>query len=191
MLTGTEDIFGQSLISDEVALTSLSPVSLGILSDILVTSAPERVEEVTAYFIESYEDSELLWKAYRAQAELLYQEEQLDKLFYVIEEAQGSFGADSFMDWAQIMKAEAQFSMRDYEGAEESYNMVLGVSEWRGATYARAMIGMGNCRLEKMIWMRHTRSFSEYTFCSRDMMMDYGRPGLYCGGRNLRSIRAF
>ena len=30
------------------------------------------------------------------------------------------------MDWAQIMKAEAQFSMRDYEGAEESYNMVLG-----------------------------------------------------------------
>ena len=50
----------QSLISDEEVLTSLSPVSLGILSDILVTSAPERVEEVTAYFIESYEDSELL-----------------------------------------------------------------------------------------------------------------------------------
>ena len=53
------------------------------------------------------------------------------------------------MDWAQIMKAEAQFSMKDYEGAEESYNMVLGVAEWRGATYARAMIGMGNCRMEK------------------------------------------
>lgn len=149
MLTGTEDIFGQSLIADEVALTSLSPVSLGILSDILVNSSPERVEEVTAYFIESYEDSELLWKAYRAQAELFYQDEQLDQLFYVIEEAQGLFGADAYMDWAQIMKAEAQFAMRDYEGAEESYNMVLGVAEWRGATYARAMIGMGNCRLEK------------------------------------------
>lgn len=149
MLTGTEDIFGQSLIADEVALTSLSPVSLGILSDILVNSSPERVEEVTAYFIESYEDSELLWKAYRAQAELFYQDEQLDQLFYVIEEAQGLFGADAYMDWAQIMKAEAQFAMRDYEEAEESYNMVLGVAEWRGATYARAMIGMGNCRLEK------------------------------------------
>ena len=131
--------------------------------------------KITSYFIESYEDSELLWKAYRAQAELLYQEEQLDQLFYVIEEAQGAFGADSYMDWAQIMKAEAQFSMRDYEGAEESYNMVLGVAEWRGATYARAMIGMGNCRLKKMIWMRHILSFSEYTSCSRDMMMDYGR----------------
>ena len=45
ILTRTEDIFGQSLISDQVALTSLSPVSLGILSDILVNSAPERVEE--------------------------------------------------------------------------------------------------------------------------------------------------
>ena len=137
MLTGTEDIFGQSLIADEVALTSLSPVSLGILSDILVNSSPERVEEVTAYFIESYEDSELLWKAYQAQAELLYQGEQLDQLFYVIEEAQGLFGADVYMDWAQIMKAEAQFAMRNYEGAEESYNMVLGVAEWRGATYAQ------------------------------------------------------
>ncbi|MFL2877145.1 MAG: tetratricopeptide repeat protein [Pontiellaceae bacterium] len=149
MLTGTEDIFGQSLIADEVALASLSPVSLGILADVLVNSAPERVEEVTAYFIESYEDSELLWKAHRAQAELFYQEQQLDQLFYVIEEAQSLFGADAYMDWAQIMKAEAQFAMMDYEGAEESYNMVLGVAEWRGATYARAMIGMGNCRLEK------------------------------------------
>ena len=49
MLTGTEDIFGQSLIADEVALTSLSPVSLGILSDILVNSSPERVEESIFY----------------------------------------------------------------------------------------------------------------------------------------------
>ena len=50
------------------------------------------------------------------QAELFYQDEQLDQLFYVIEEAQGLFGADAYMDWAQIMKAEAQFAMRDYEG---------------------------------------------------------------------------
>ena len=149
MLSGTEDIFGQSLIADEVALTDLSPVSLGILADVLVNAAPDRVDEVATYFIASYEDSELLWKAHRAQAELLYQEERLDELLDVIEEAQSLFGADEYMDWAQIMKAEAQFSMKDYEGAEESYNMVLGVAEWRGATYARAMIGMGNCRMEK------------------------------------------
>ena len=27
--------------------------------------------------------------------------------------------------------------------------MILGVAEWRGATYAKAMIGLGNCRLQQ------------------------------------------
>ena len=61
----------------------------------------------------------------------------------VIDESQGLFGADEYMDWAQIMKAEAFYAMENYEQAEESYNMILSVSEWRGATYARAMLEWG------------------------------------------------
>ena len=70
MLSGTEDIFGQSLIVDQIDLSNLSPVSLGILSDILVDEAPNRVDEVTEYFITTYEDSDLLWKAHRAKARI-------------------------------------------------------------------------------------------------------------------------
>ena len=41
MLSGTEDIFGQSLIVDQIDLSNLSPVSLGILG-YLVDEAPNR-----------------------------------------------------------------------------------------------------------------------------------------------------
>ena len=146
MLSGTEDIFGQSLIVDQIDLSNLSPVSLGILSDILVDEAPNRVDEVTEYFITTYEDSDLLWKAHRAKARIFYNNDHIDDMLDVIDESQGLFGADEYMDWAQIMKAEAFYAMENYEQAEESYNMILGVAEWRGATYARAMLGMGNCR---------------------------------------------
>lgn len=149
MLNGTQLAFGKILIEDGVALAELSPVGLALVCDAAVESAPEKVTEISSYFMASYEESELLWKAYRARAVLLQQAGSLDELMGVIEEAQGLFGADPYMDWAQLMKAEAQAEMADYEGAEESYNMILGVAEWRGATYAKAMIGLGNCRLQQ------------------------------------------
>ena len=88
----------------------------------------------------------MLWKAHRAKARIFYNNDLIDDMLDVIDESQGLFGADEYMDWAQIMKAEAFYAMENYEQAEESYNMILGVAEWRGATYARAMLGMGNCR---------------------------------------------
>ncbi|OUX37796.1 MAG: hypothetical protein CBE26_02395 [Kiritimatiellaceae bacterium TMED266] len=149
MLSGTEQVLGNILLEDGVALADLSPVGLAIVCDAAVDSVPQRVGEISSYFIEAYEDSELLWKAYRARALQFKQAEELDELLGVIEEAQGLFGADAYMDWAQLMKAEAQAEMDDFEAAEESYNMILGVAEWRGATYAKAMMGLGNCRVQQ------------------------------------------
>ena len=38
--------------------------------------------------------------------------------------------------------------MENYD-KQKNPNMILGVAEWRGATYARAMLGM-RCRLKQM-----------------------------------------
>ena len=57
--------------------------------------------------------------------EFFYNNDLIDDMLDVIDESQGLFGADEYMDWAQIMKAEAFYAMENYEQAEESYNMIL------------------------------------------------------------------
>ena len=47
------------------------------------------------------------------------------------------------------MAPETEFKMEKYAEAEASYNMVMGVAEWRGPLFAEAMYGMGKCRLAK------------------------------------------
>ena len=59
------------------------------------------------------------------------------------------FGAEAFMGWAQITKADTQFKMGKYTDAFESYNMCMGVAEWRGSIQAEAIYGMGQCKLKE------------------------------------------
>ena len=51
------------------------------------------------------------------------------------------------MGWAQIIRADTLYRMKDYEEAEKAYYMVMGVGEWRGPLHAEAMYGMGLCRM--------------------------------------------
>ena len=145
-LNGSEIYFAQSLLEEGVNFADLTPVSLALLSDQAGGVAQDQIEPLYSHFTQYYPDSPYVWKAYKAFANDLAKEQEYTYLLRVIEEAQSLFGADEFMAWAQLLKANAQYQMGRYEEAEADYNLILGVADWRGPAFAEAMHGMGRCR---------------------------------------------
>ncbi|MDF7801531.1 tetratricopeptide repeat protein [Pontiellaceae bacterium B1224] len=140
--------FGAELLEADTDLKLTTPASLSLMCDAAVDIGnQEEMQRLYNYFIENYEDSDLLWHAYRAITYFHLAEKNYDGVLASIDEAQGLFGAEPFMGWAQIFKADTEYKMNNFTEAEDSYNMVMGVAEWRGPLFAEAMFGMGNCRL--------------------------------------------
>jgi TolA-binding protein len=138
---------GAELLSME-NLSIASPVALSLMCDAAVASGDAaQMGRLYDYFLAHFEESDELWRAYRAKTYQLMAGEDPQAVLAIIDEVQGLFGADEFMGWAQIIKANTQLGMKQYKEAEESFNMVMGVGEWRGPLYAEAMIGMGQCRM--------------------------------------------
>jgi TolA-binding protein len=146
-----EDIaaaLGAKLLESNMDLALATPVSLSLMCDAAVaTGNVEQMNRLYEYFMKNYEESDMLWHAFRAKAHMLLASEDYWGVLAVIDEAQGLFGAEPFMAWAQILKADTQYKMEKYDDAEKEFNMILGVSEWRGPVFAEAMYGMGRCRL--------------------------------------------
>jgi TolA-binding protein len=139
---------GAELLEANTDLALTTPASLALMCDTAVaTGNIEEMQRLYEYFIANYEESELLWHAYRAKTFKSLAENNYKEVLWSVDEAQSMFGAESFMGWAQIVKADTEYKMEDYTEAEASYNMIMGVAEWRGPLFAEAMIGMGNCRL--------------------------------------------
>ena len=139
---------GADLLATQQELSITTPISLAILCDAAVAANdPLQMSRLYDYFVAHFEESDDLWHAYRAKTFQLLAESDYLAVLESISEVQGLFGADLFMGWAQIAKADTLYTMKKYEEAEEAYNMILGVSEWRGPLYAEAMYGMGRCRL--------------------------------------------
>ena len=138
---------GAELLEANTDLKLTTPVSLAQMCDAAVdTGNVEEMERLYNYFVVNYEESELLWHACRAKTYMHLAQENNKEVLWSIDEAQGMFGAEAFMGWAQITKAGIEFKMGKLTQAEASYNMVMGVPEWRGPLFAEAMFGMGNCR---------------------------------------------
>ncbi|MEI6891113.1 MAG: tetratricopeptide repeat protein [Pontiella sp.] len=138
---------GAELLEAEIDLDLASPASLALMCDAAVDIGNvDEMSRLYDYFVAHYEDSELLWHAYRAKTYMHLASENYNEVLLSIDDAQGMFGAEAFMGWAQIIKADTEFKLGDLSEAEASYNMVLGVPDWRGPLFAEAMLGMGNCR---------------------------------------------
>ncbi|QBG46522.1 tetratricopeptide repeat protein [Verrucomicrobia bacterium S94] len=138
--------FGAELLEDGVPLKLTTPVSLALMCDAAAdTGNVEQMRRLSEYFIENFEESDLLWHAYRAKTYMYLAEENYKDVLWSIDEAQSMFGAEPHMGWAQMIKADTEFKMGRLEDAEASYNMIMGVPEWRGPLFAEAMFGMGNC----------------------------------------------
>jgi TolA-binding protein len=138
---------GAELLEANTDLALTSPASLALMCDAAVaTGNVEEMARLYEYFSTNYEESDLLWHAYRAKTYKSLAEEDYKEVLWNIDEAQSMFGAEPFMGWAQIVKADTEYKMEKYKEAEASYNMIMGVAEWRGPLFAEAMFGMGNCR---------------------------------------------
>jgi TolA-binding protein len=141
---------GAELLQSAANLDKTTPVSLAIMCDAAVAASDAaQMDRLFDYFVSMYEEADLLWHAYRAQVNSLLVSQDPQAVLDAIEEAQGLFGADAYMAWAQISKAQTLFDMRKYVEAEEAYNMIMGVAEWRGRVFAEAMYGMGQCRVAR------------------------------------------
>jgi len=138
---------GKGLLEKGQNLAETSPISLALMCDAAVTMGDtKQMARLYDYFRENFEESDEIWHAYRAKVnQLLAGENYLEALKY-IDEVQGLFGVDSFMDWAQLTKADTLYRLKMYKEAEDAYNTVMGVAEWRGVAFAKAMFGMGRCR---------------------------------------------
>ncbi len=150
MLEGDEAAaaLGAALLSQEIPLEVTSPSSLALMCDAAVsTGNAAEMKRLSDYFIEHFEESELLWHAYRARAYKLQAENDNWGVLAAVDEAQGLFGVEPHMGWAQLLKAETLYRMEKYEEAEEAYNTMMGVPQWRGPLFAEAYYGMGKCRL--------------------------------------------
>jgi TolA-binding protein len=141
---------GARLLTDEQKLSVTTPSSLALMCDAAVDAGDVvQMQRLYDYFIANYEESDQLWHAYRAKTFMLLAKEDYWGVLAAIDEAQGMFGAEAFMGWAQITKADTLMQMKKFEEAEEAFNMVMGVPEWRGPIFAEAMYGMGLCRLAR------------------------------------------
>ncbi len=166
LLLGDEasSTLGAELNAAGTDLAITTPVALALMCDAAVDSANvEEMRRLYDYFLATYEESDLLWHAYRAKTHELLIAGDLQGVLAIIDEAQGLFGAESYMGWAQLIKADTLFKRKEYELAEEAYNMVLGVAEWRGPIFAEAMYGMGQCRLAQAD-LKAAHSFFQRTY---------------------------
>jgi tetratricopeptide (TPR) repeat protein len=129
-------------------LSVTTPVLLALMCDVAVDMGDTaQMKRLSTHFIDKFEGSDVLWHGYRAQAMAQMNEGDFEGAIATIDEAQGLFGVEPFMGWAQIQKAKARFGLGDFEEAENEYNMALNVPAWRGPVFAEAMYGMGECRL--------------------------------------------
>jgi len=139
---------GAELLAGQQELAATTPISLALMCDAAVMAGDSgQMGRLYDYFMANFEESDELWHAYRAKTFQLLDKEEYPGVLQSIEEAQSLFGVEVYMGWAQITKADTLYKMKEYLEAEEAYNMILGVSEWRGSLYAEAMYGMARCRL--------------------------------------------
>jgi TolA-binding protein len=151
MLKGKEAraALGAELLSAGQALSVTTPISLAVMCDAAVTAGDgEQMGRLFDYFTANFEESDEIWYAFRAKTYQLLAEKNLSAVLEIIDEVQGLFGADVFMAWAQIIKAETLYEMKKYKEADEAYNMIMGVSDWRGPTFAKAMFGRGQSHVK-------------------------------------------
>ena len=146
LIDNSEVDFAKEILEENINLQLLSPISLSIICEYLPELHPEKISDYSNYFMSNYEDSELLWKAFKAKAHNLQSDGKNNELISLIDEAQALFGADSYMGWAQLMKANANYELQNYLQADKDYELITGIREWKGALHAEAWFKRGLCR---------------------------------------------
>jgi TolA-binding protein len=155
---------GKGLLLKGQNLAETSPITLALMCDAAVRIGDtNQMARLYDYFHENFEESDEIWHAYRAKIHQLLAGKEYKEALKYIEDVQGLFGVDSFMDWAQLIKADTLYHLGMYKEAEDAYNTVMGVAEWRGVAFAKAMLGMGRCRMAEQDY-KTAHSFFQRTY---------------------------
>ena len=114
---------GAELLEEGFDLKLTTPASLSLMCGAAVdTGNVEEMQRLADYFIENFEESDLLWHALRAKTYLLVAKEDYWGVLASIDEAQGQFGAEPYIGWAQIVKPNTQYKMDKYSEPDQDYN---------------------------------------------------------------------
>ena len=136
--------FGKRLITE---LPDLSAAAPPVLAAICAASFElkdySRAAEILKVFQAQFDDSEFIRPVFKLRAFDLYEAGKLDEAMVIINEAQGRYGTDYDVAWAQLMKGDIHLQQGQLDEARKDLLAVLNVIGWRGAAYAEATYRLG------------------------------------------------
>jgi len=143
-IAGTEIEFGKQLIAELPDLENASPPVLAAISDASFELKDySRAKELLEAFTTQFEDSEFMRPAYKLRGFDLFRIGDYDAALKLIDEAQARYGTDYDVAWAQLMKGEILMKQARFDEARKTLTDVLGVTGWRGESYAEATSLLG------------------------------------------------
>ena len=140
----TEIELGKQLIAELPDLGNAAPPVLSVISKASFELEDySRAEEILEVFVKQFADSEFMRPAFRLRGFELFKAGEYDEALKLIADAQGRYGTDYDVAWAQLMKGEIQIRQGNFDEAVETLTAVLNVTGWRGESYAEATVRLG------------------------------------------------
>ncbi|MBN2683665.1 MAG: tetratricopeptide repeat protein [Pontiellaceae bacterium] len=146
LLLGDESIesLADLLVRTVTDLTITSPGPLYLMCDAAVeTGDLEKMTNYANYFISNFEESDLVWHAYRARVTAQMELQQYEDVLTSVDAVQGLFGPLPEVGWSQIAKANALDQLGRGKEAEEAFKMISSVPQWRNEYMGEAYCGIG------------------------------------------------
>lgn len=143
-MDGSTSELGKQLIGEVEELKDAPPPVLAVICEAsFEVEDYSRAKEILEILQNRYEDSEFIGSAFKLRVYGLVKEGDYDAAVKLINEAQGMYGTDPDMAWAQLMKGRLAYEQGRLEEADEFMRAVLNVRSWRGESYAEAHFYLG------------------------------------------------
>jgi tetratricopeptide (TPR) repeat protein len=138
---------GETLLKELPNLDSAPPPVLACICDASFAKKDySRAAELLQIFLDKFEDSEYMRAAYKLRGYGQYAEKDYEGAMKTIDEAQGLYGTEYDVAWAQLMKAQIlldQGKIDGEDGARAANMNILNVPAWRGVPVAQATFQLG------------------------------------------------
>ncbi len=143
-MDGTEIELGKQLIAELPNLGNAAPPVLAAISSAsFELNDYSRAEEILDVFVAKFDNSEFMRPAFKLRGAQLFREGDYEAALTLIANAQGRYGTDYDVAWAQLMKGEIQTKQGHFDAARSNLTAVLNVRGWRGESYAEATTLLG------------------------------------------------
>ena len=138
-MNGTSNELGLQLTAELDDLTAAPPPVLSVLCESAFEAKDySRAAEILDLFQIHYEESEFIKAALKLRAFELFESQQYEEALTIVEDAQGRYGTDIDVVWAQILKGRIYLQQDNFDDARELFRTTLAMSQWRGDAFAEA-----------------------------------------------------